>query len=121
MKRIKKIDVNLVKRVEKVVLGWIWIRRYRIALFIILVLLLIAISKAPYINLFFSEYLILFFATILAPFILDINEKPLFILGLFLLILTIILWIIDDDTGGFIINYLFIILFSGIFKIISSE
>ena len=121
MKRIKKIDVNLANRVEKVILGWTWIRRYRITLFGVIILLLVIISKAPYINLFFSDYLVLFFATILAPFILDIDEKPLFILGLFLLILTIILWMIDDDTGGFIINYLFIILFSGVLKIISSE
>ena len=110
-----------IKKVEKVVLGWIWIRRYRITLFGVIISLLIIISKAPYINLFFSDYLILFFTTILAPFVLDIDEKPLFILGLFLLLLTFILWIIDDDTGGFIINYLFIILFSGVLKIISSK
>src|SRR3990167_640286 len=119
MKQIKKIDVNFVKNAEKLIFDWIWIRRYRLTLFGFIILLLVIISKAPYINLFFSDYLVLFFATILAPFILDIDEKPLFILGLFLLILTIILWMIDDDTGGFIINYLFIILFSGVLKIIS--
>src|SRR3989344_7716148 len=119
--KIKKMDVNLAKTVEKTIFVWIWIRRYRITLFGIIILLLIIISRAPYINLFFSEYLILFFATILAPFILDIDEKPLFVLSLLLLILTFFLWVIDDDTGGLIINYLFIILFSGMLKLISSE
>lgn len=121
MKKIRKIDPNLGKKVEKVIFEWIWIRRYRLTVFGIIILLLIIISKAPYINLFFSEYLILFFTTILAPFVLDIDEKPIFILGMTLLILAFMLWVIDGETGGFIINYLFIILFSGVLKIISSK
>src|SRR3989344_3539476 len=106
MKQIKKIDVNFVKNAEKLIFDWIWIRRYRLTLFGFIILLLIIISKAPYINLFFSDYLILFFATILAPFVLDIDDGPLFILSLFFLMLSIVLWVIDEDTGGYVINYL---------------
>ena len=61
MKAFKKINRSSLKAIEKPILRWFWVRRYRVPLFVITVILLIAFSKAPYVNLFFNAYLIYVF------------------------------------------------------------
>ncbi|OGE16948.1 hypothetical protein A3F00_02910 [Candidatus Daviesbacteria bacterium RIFCSPHIGHO2_12_FULL_37_11] len=120
MNIFKKLDAGIVRDIENNILKWIWIRRYKTPIFILAVLLLILISKAPYINLFFNSYLIIFISAILAPLILDIEYKPLFTFSIILFTLALVLWFYDRDSAEAITNYIFIILFSGVIKIIFS-
>lgn len=121
MNIIRKVNFNLIKYIEKVIADWVWLRRYRIPIFILAVILLVVFSKAPYINLFFNTYLIIFMSVILAPIILDIDDKPLFALAIVLFILTLILWFSDRDGAEAMTNYIYVVLFSGVIKTIFSR
>lgn len=121
MIKFKWISSNSIKEVEKLILEWIWIRRYRIPLAILAVLVLVAFSNAPYVNLFFNSYLIIFVSAILASFILDISDGLLFKAVMVFLIVAIILWFHDRDSAETITNYIFIILFSAVLKVLFSS
>ena len=116
-----KININSAKNIERIILKWIWVQRYRVPLFVLAVLFLIGISLAPYINLFFNSYLIIFMSVILAPFILDIDDRLFFAIAIVLFTLAFIMWFIDSDSAEAITTYIFIILFSGIVKALFSS
>lgn len=118
---MKMIDRNSAKNLERQILRWIWVRRYRMILFILSVLFLIIFSKAPYVNLFFNSYLIMFVSAILAPLILDIDDKPFFVtIFLFFSILPFV-WLTDRDSSQVLTNYIFILLFSAVIKALHSS
>lgn len=102
--------------IKRIVLKCIWIRRYRVSPFILAVASLIVFSRIPYVNLFFSYYLIIFISVILAPFILDIDDRLIFLTAIILFTLTLIMWFIDRYSAEMIANYIFIILFSAVGK-----
>ena len=117
----KKINLDSTKDIEEAILRWIWIRRYRMPLFILAVLLLIGFSNAPYVNLFLNSYLIIFVSAILAPFILDIDDRLLFKAVIVLFTVAFIMWFTDRNSSEAITNYIFIILFSGVVKALFSS
>lgn len=116
-----KINFDSAKNIERVILKWIWFQRYRVPLFILAVLLLTGFSLAPYINLFFNSYLIIFMSVVLAPFILDIDDRLFFAIAIVLFTLAFIVWFIDRDNAEAITIYIFIILFSGVVKALFSS
>lgn len=113
---MKKVNPSLAKNLERIFFKWIWIRRYRTLSFILLVLFLIVFSKAPYINLFFNSFLIIFVSTILAPLILNIDDRHLFVILLVFLLLLLPVWLVDRDSAQMLANYIFILIFSAVVK-----
>lgn len=116
-----KINFRIVEKVEVTILKWIQVRRYKLPFFIFTVGLLILLSHTPYINLFFSSYLVILISVILAPFILDIDAKPFFTASMYLFIFTLVAWFIDRDGAEMIAEYIFIILLSGILQTLFSS
>lgn len=114
-------NFDSVRNIERIILKWIWIRRYRVPLFILVVVLLLGFSHAPYVNLFFNAYLIFFVSAILAPFILDIDDRPIFATATLFLIIASMVWFSDRDVAEMMVNYVFIILFSGVTKALFSS
>ena len=117
----KRINFHTIENIEKPVLDWICVRRFRIPLFFLTILLLLVFSKAPYVNLFFNYYLIILITSILTPFILDIEDRFFFMAAVVFLILTLFLWFYDRDIAGNITNYTLIILISAVLRIFSSR
>lgn len=121
MNVFNKVTLDSAKDIEKTILRGIWIRRYRLPLFILAVLLLIGFSHAPYVNLFLNSYLIIFVSAVLAPFILDIDDRLIFAAAIVLFTLVLVIWFTDRDSAEAITIYIFIILFSGVVKSLFSS
>lgn len=121
MNVFNKVTLDSAKAIEKTILRGIWIRKYRVPLFILAVLLLMGFSNVPYVNLFFNSYLIIFVSAILAPFILDIDDRFLFKAAIVLLTVAFIMWFNDRDSAEITAHYIFIILFSAVGKALFSS
>lgn len=121
MNVFKKVNLDSAKDIEETILRWVWVRRYRVPLFILAVLFLIGFSHMSYVNLFFNSYLIIFVSVILAPFILDIDDRPLFKAAIVLFTLVLIMWFTDRDSAEATVNYIFIFLFSAVVKVLFSS
>lgn len=116
----KKINFEFIKRIERSIFMWAQVRRYRITLFIFVVLLLILLSRAPYTNLFFNSYFVILVGAVLAPFILDIDARPFLVTSMILFVLMFIVWFFDRDNAEAIANYIFILLLSWILRTLFS-
>lgn len=121
MSKIRKTDFSFVERVERAIFNWVRARKHRLPFFVLLMLLLIGFSHAPYVNLFFNSYFIVFIATILTPLILDIDDKLIFLTAIVLFTVAFTMWFIDRDSAEIIINYIFIFLFSAVIKALHSS
>lgn len=116
-----KINFKIVEKVEVGILEWVRVRRYKLPLFIFIIGSLMLLSHTPYINLFFSSYLVILTSVVLTPFILDISAKPFFITFVYLFIFTLVAWFVDNDGAEMIAEYIFIILLSGILRALFSS
>lgn len=114
--KLEKFDMILIQKIENSFWQWIWQRRYRIPLFFLLVLLIILFSNAPYVNLLFSYFFIIFISLLITPFVLDIDAKYFFILSMIFFVIAFIVWFSDREFAEVIGNYIFIVLFSGVLK-----
>ena len=117
MNMFRKIDI---KDVERNVLGWLEYRKYKLPLFIFTLFMLWILSRAPYINLFFTSYFFILAAVVLAPFILNIDARLFFVSSVVLLLVAFFAWLIDRDTAEKLAEYIFIILLSGILRTLFS-
>ena len=113
MNMFRKIDI---KDVERNVLGWLEYRKYKLPLFIFTLFMLWILSRAPYINLFFTSYFFILTTVVLAPFILNIDARLFFVSSVVLLLVAFFAWLIDRDTAEKLAEYIFIILLSGILR-----
>lgn len=118
---VGKTNYRIVEKVEIVILKWIQVRRHKLPFFIFIVGLLILLSHAPYINLFFSSYLVILASVVLVPFVLDIDTKPFFVISICLFILTLVAWFADRDGAETIAEYIFVTLLSGILRALFSS
>lgn len=120
MNMIRKINFTIIEGTEKIIWRWINVRKYRVPFFVLLIGLLIVFSHAPYINLFFNSYFIILIAAILSPFVLKIGYKPFFMVAIALFLFSVVIWFYDQDQSEMIGNYIFILLFAGLMRLIFS-
>ncbi len=116
MTTLRKTNFAFVENVERSILIWLRVRKYRLSFFIFVVAILFTFSHAPYINLFLNSYLIILISVILAPFILDIDARPFFVIALALFIVTFFMWFFDKNGAETLGEYIFIILLSGVLR-----
>jgi len=112
--KIKNLFTGYLK--EKFIFGWARPRKNRIVLFVVLFLCLLMFSFAPYFNLVFNFYLVALVATVLAPFVLDMDPKLFFIVATILLVLALPAQFFDPNTAETLGNYVFIALLSGVLR-----
>lgn len=116
--KLRKIHIE---EVEQGVLEWLGRRKYRIPLFVFIVLMIWFISRAPYFNLFFNLYLVVFVSIVLSAFVLDINARLFFAVVPIIFLGALFLWFIEKDIAERLGEYAFIILLSGILRTLFSK
>mgnify|MGYP001606397428 CR=1 FL=1 len=122
MMKFEKFNFTNLEKIEKKLVFWIFRKRHRIVLFIFFLLLLFTAYYIPYLNLFINSYLILSVLLLLALFILDIDSKPFFIIGLTLFFLTFVLWSVNQiEEAETLAEYIYLILLSGSIKALFSS
>ena len=120
--KFEKFNFTNLEKIEKKLVFWIFRKRHRIVLFIFFLLLLFTAYYIPYLNLFINSYLILSVLLLLALFILDIDSKPFFIIGLTLFFLTFVLWSVNQiEEAETLAEYIYLILLSGSIKALFSS
>lgn len=117
MRMFRKINIE---EIESGVLEWLEHRKYRLLLFVFMGAMLWVLAGLPYINLFFNLYLVIFIAVVLAAFVLDINARLFFIVAPALLVVAFLAWFVDKDIAARLVEYIFIILLSGILRTLFS-
>ncbi len=116
MLKIKLIKLST-EKLGKNFSNWILSRKYRLILFILVLAVLRASDTVPYVNLIVNPYLIVLIAVVLCPLILDIDPKPLFIIGTMGFLLAALLWFMGQiDEAETLGEYVFIVLISGTLK-----
>lgn len=118
----RKFKFEDMEKLEKIFAVWVFRKRHRIVLFVFAVLLLFTAFFIPYLNLFINSFLIFSTALILAPFILDIDSKVFFVIGIILFFLTFVLWSVNQlEEAEILTEYIYIILLSGSLKSLFSS
>lgn len=121
MNKFSGINFSLIENIEEAVWQWFRTRKYRIPLFIVIVVLFVAISRAPYINLFLDSYFIILISAVISPFVLKIDAKPFIMVALLLFLFAFALWFSDKERAEMIGNYIFIFLLSGVARAYFSD
>lgn len=96
---------------------WVYKKRYRLMLLLLVGLTLFAANYIPYINLFSNTYLIILVLLSLTPLILDIDGKIFIGIGLLLFVITFLIWFVGQtEEAEVLANYVFIFFLSGSLK-----
>lgn len=104
-------------KLEKDLGQWLFLRRYRLIVLVVVLSGLVTASKLPYLNVFVSSYLIIFISLVIIPFILKIRAKVLIAIGISLFFVVFIYWIFGRaDEAEKLTEYIYIILLSGVLK-----
>lgn len=113
----RKIKFASLEGIERKIIHWIILRRHRLMFLVFIVLLLRVTEFIPYINLFFSPYLVVFMSLVLIPHILDLEPKIFFAVGIACFFLAAFLWFTGQvEEAEILTEYIFVILLSGSFK-----
>lgn len=113
----RKIKFASLDGMERKIIHWIIPRRHRLMFLVFVVLVLRATEFIPYINLFFSPYLVVFMSLVLTPLILDVPPKIFFAVGIACFFLAAFLWFTSQiEEAEVLTEYIFVILLSGSFK-----
>lgn len=119
---MKKIRLRNLENIERFVYDWIYMKRFRFMIFGLFVLLVFVVSHAPFINLFFNNYLFALIFILFTPLILDLDDKLFFAVVIFLIIVVTLLLIINQvDKAQRIIEYAFIFVLAGTVKVLFSS
>lgn len=110
-------------KLEKNVFLWIVTKWHRILIYSFVVLMLFILHQSSYINLFFNSYLFILTSVAVAPFVLKIDNKLFFWVGIALFAPVLFLWLIGQtENAQSWSEYIFVILLSGSLRIfLSSE
>ena len=100
---------------QKSIDDWIFQRRYRLLIFVCVILFGFAANYIPYISLLFSKpYLSILILVCLAPFILKVEAKILFTLAIGGFLLVFLFWFLGQtEEAEVLIEYIFILLLAG--------
>lgn len=113
--KFSKFGFANVERMERDLFRWILPRRYRLVFLLFVISLLVVTKFIPYVNLLFlNPYLIVLVSLILTPFILDVDPKIFFVVGIGCFFLAGLLWFTGQtEEAEVLTEYIFVILLSG--------
>jgi len=117
MNRQKKVN-NLLLKTEDILVSWVIAKRHQIFLFLIISVLLTALSSAPYFNLLLTKELLIFLLFILG-LIIFVSMRKLIFIAIALLILALPLILIKEYESAEVLgNFVYGVLLIGIIKAI---
>lgn len=111
MKIFFKINFNWFDNLGVIAGSWIDIRKYRLILFSLVAIILLVFSYTPYTNLLINLTLVIFLSVLMAPFMLDLDEKLYFGVIIFLLFLVLFLYVTNQREEAELVSQLIYILF----------
>lgn len=112
-----KFGFTSVEAVERSLFRWVFLKRYRLVFLLFIVSVLVAAGFAPYINLILNPYLVVLIFLIFTPFVLDLDPKIFFVVGIVCFFPAALLWFTGQiEEAEVLVEYVFVILLSGSFK-----
>lgn len=108
------INISLI---EKKVARWAVLNRYNILLFCLLLFIAIFSPSLPYLNLYLSKNIAIFFAVASFMVVFNINIKYIFLLVVFLfLVAMLFLFLGESESAELLGNYVYGFLFIGVLQ-----
>lgn len=104
---------NYIIKIENDSISWAIRNRYKVFSLLALVFMLLMISRAPYINLFFTKHLLTFMTVVLALLIFKLSGKKVIFLALIIIVIAIPFLLfkrfgVADSLGNFAYGILFL-------------